>query len=135
MIARPACALALTGLAAALVPAGGGAAERHHRLRLPEPDLPRALAVDESEWAVRPSRTLVAAGVVRLRVYNRGQDDHNLVLRDASGQLQTVSLKPGEAGTINARLRRGSVKLYCGLFEGTPESHEAKGMSAVLRVR
>ncbi len=132
---RVAAATALALLAAALLPSGGGAAERHHRLRLPEPELPRALAVDETEWTVRPSRTLVAAGVVRLRVYNRGQDDHNLVLRDAGGALQAVSLKPGEAGTISARLKRGTTTLYCGLFAGTAESHEAKGMVAQLRVR
>ena len=132
---RVAAATAFAALTAALLPSGAGPAERGTRLRLPEPELPRARAVEEAEGTVRPSRPLVAAGVVRLRVDSRGQDDHNLMLRDSGGALQVVSLKPGDAGTITARLKRGTVKLYCGLFEGTAESHEAKGMVAQLRVR
>jgi hypothetical protein len=125
---------ALAALAAGSLAPGAGA-ERHHRLRVPPPELARALTVDESEWALRPSKTLVAAGPVRLRVYNRGQDDHNLVITDRDGVPQTVLLKPGESGTIVAQLRPGTYALVCSLFAGTPESHEALGMRTVLRVR
>ena len=55
-------ALALLALAvaaaASVLPAQ--AVARRHRLHLPPVDLPRALTVDETEWAVQPSKTLVA---------------------------------------------------------------------------
>ncbi len=127
---------AITALAALsallLVPAADG---RRHRLRLPAADLPHALAVDESEWAMRPSKTVVAAGAVRLRVYNRGEDDHDIVVLERDGTVHRVPLKPGEAGTIDATLARGTYRIICSLFAGTPDSHEDKGMAFTLTVR
>ena len=127
---------AITAVAAltvlALVPAADG---RRHRLRLPRADLPRALAVDESEWAMRPSRTVVAAGAVRLRVYNRGEDDHDIVVTERGGIVHRIPLKPGEAGTIDATLAPGEYRIVCSLFAGTPDSHEDKGMAFTLTVR
>ena len=120
---------ALAGLVSS--PAQG----RRHRLRLPAPALPHALTVDESEWAMRPSKTVVGAGVVRLRVYNRGQDDHNALLTERDGTPHLVSLKPGEAGTIAARLAPGRYTIICSLFAGTADSHEDKGMRFSLTVR
>ena len=125
-------------LLAALVPALGGSpagAERRHRLRLPEPQLPTGLTVDESEWALRPSKTVVAAGTVRLRVYNRGEDDHNLVVHERDGTPHIVSLRPSEAGTISVRLTPGTYTLVCNLFAGTADSHEEHGMKTTLTVR
>lgn len=108
---------------------------RPHRIKLPEPELPRTLAIDEFEWGLRPSKRLVAAGIVRMRVYNRGQDDHNLVVRERDGTPRVISLKSGESGTLSARLAPGTYTLVCSLFAGTPQSHEALGMSATLRAR
>lgn len=108
---------------------------RPHRIRLPAPELPRTLAVDEFEWGLRPSKRLVAAGLVRMRVYNRGEDDHNLVVRERDGTPRVVSLKAGESGTLTARLAPGTYTLVCSLFAGTPQSHEQLGMRATLRVR
>jgi hypothetical protein len=136
MSRRAVAAAVLAGvLATALLPAGGGASERRHRLNLPAPELPRALAVDEAEWSVRPSRTLVAAGLVRLRVYNRGEDDHNLVVVDRTGRPHVAFLRPREATTMSVRLAPGRVLLLCTLFAGTKDSHEARGMRAEIRVR
>lgn len=132
---RRLAAILLLGTLVAALPWSTAGAERRHRLKLPAPELPRALTVDESEWALRPSKTLVAAGRVRIRVYNRGEDDHNLVLHERDGTPHVVSLKPREAGTITARLAPGTYTLVCSLFAGTPESHEALGMRATLRVR
>jgi hypothetical protein len=110
------------------------AAARIHRVRVPPPPpLPTATAVDETEWTVRPSRRVLAAGNVRLRVYNRGEDDHDLVLVDGDGVPHKLDLAPGESGTIRARLRPGRYRIYCSLFAGTPDSHEDRGMSAVIR--
>ena len=130
--------LAALLLLATLASVAGGStagAERRHRIRLPQPQLPSGLTVDESEWALRPSKTIVAAGTVRLRVYNRGEDDHNLVVHEKNGTPHIVSLRPAEAGTINVRLAPGTYSLVCNLFEGTPDSHEAKGMKTTLTVR
>lgn len=130
---RGAAIAALVALVAALaVPVADG---RRHRLRLPTPELPRGLTVDESEWAMRPSKTVVAAGLVRLRVYNRGEDDHNALLTDHAGTPHLVTLKPGEAGTIAVRLRPGRYAVVCSLFAGTPDSHEDRGMKFTLTVR
>jgi hypothetical protein len=131
---RVAAILLLAAAAAALggPPAG---AERRHRIRLPEPKLPTGLTIDETEFALRPSKTLVAAGTVRLRVYNRGEDDHNLVVHERDGTPHIVSLRPAEAGTISVRLAPGKYSLVCNLFAGTPDSHEAKGMKTTLTVR
>ena len=130
--------LAAILLLAALAPVLGGSpagAERRHRIRLPAPQLPTGLTVDETEFALRPSKTLVAAGTVRLRVYNRGEDDHNLVVHEQDGTPHIVSLRPSEAGTISVRLAPGTYSLVCNLFAGTPDSHEAKGMKTTLTVR
>lgn len=125
----------MTAAALAAVPAGAEQRPRPHRIKLPEPELPRTLAVDEFEWGLRPSKRLVAAGLVRMRVYNRGQDDHNLVVRERGGTPRVISLKAGESGTLSARLAPGTYTLVCSLFAGTPQSHEQLGMSATLRAR
>lgn len=132
---RRAAAILLLGTLASALGWSTAGAERRHRLKLPEAELPRSLTVDESEWALRPSKRLLAAGTVRVRVYNRGEDDHNLVLHERDGTPHVVSLKPKEDGTITARLAPGSYKLVCSLFAGTPDSHELKGMTTTIRVR
>lgn len=127
--------LALLALSC-LLSAAAVAAPRIHRTKLPPPlALPTALSVDETEWSVRPGKRLVAAGEVTLRVVNRGMDDHDLVVVDAAGTTHRVDLGPGAAGTIRAQLTPGVWKLYCSLFGGTPESHEALGMVAYIRAK
>jgi hypothetical protein len=122
-----ALAVASVGLAAApLVPV-----ERHHRLHAPPPPvttLPSSLAVDESEYTLRPSQIVLAAGEVKINVYNRGMDDHDLTLVDAHGQVQSVPLGSGADAVLEADVAAGPVRLYCSLFAGTPDSHIGKGM-------
>ena len=132
---RRLAAILLLATLASVVGGSSAGAERRHRIRLPEPQLPSGLTVDETEFALRPSKTLVAAGTVRLRVYNRGEDDHNLVVHERDGTPHIVSLRPAEAGTISVRLAPGTYTLVCNLFAGTPDSHEAKGMTTTLTVR
>ena len=91
--------------------------------------------MDEGEWVVVPSKRVVAAGEVGIRVYNRGMDDHDLTLVDAAGTTRQVFLAPGEQGSIRAILTPGVWKLYCSLFAGTPSSHEALGMVALVRAK
>ena len=130
---RIAGALICVSLVAA---ASAVAAPRLHRTTLPPPPpLPTSLAVDETEWRVVPSKTVVAAGPVTLRVYNRGMDDHDLSLVDSAGALHQVYLPPGDSGTLRADLAPGLYRIYCSLFAGSPASHEAQGMASQIRVR
>ena len=129
---------ALLGLAAAaaatVLPAQ--ALARRHRVHLPPVDLPRALTVDESEWAVQPSKTLLGTGTVTINAYNRGQDNHNFVISDAAGNVaEKILLIPGQSATVTASLRPGTYRLFCSLYAGTPESHYRRGMHTTITVR
>jgi plastocyanin len=126
---------------AAAAPAGGGGALRRHRLMLPTPPLPHNLTVDESEWQVVPSERVVAAGTVTMQVYDRGQDAHNLTVQgpitaSGAGTIRgQVWLQSGGSTTLVAKLSPGRYKLYCSMFAGTPQSHEAMGMLSSITVR
>ena len=123
-------------LIVALIAVPAQAPARRHRIHVPPADLPHALTVDEREWAVQPSKTIVSAGTVTFNAYNRGQDDHNFVIVDAAGKIAgSVSLIPGSTATVSAHLHPGTYVLFCSLFAGTPESHYARGMHSTLIVR
>lgn len=136
-MSRPALRLTLALVClAGLAASSALAAPRLHRTTLPPPvALPRSLAVDESEWLVRPSRALVAAGDVTFRIYNRGMDDHDLSVIDGAGALRQVPLAAGGEATLTVALPPGRYRLYCSLFAGTPESHEALGMVGYIDVK
>ena len=138
MARRPAL-LSLLLLALAAAPGvAGSAGERFHRLHVPPPPvvvLPHSLAVDEFEWGMRGTHLEVKAGVVRIHVYNRGMDDHDLTLIDAHGQVHSVPLVSGEDAVLEADLGAGPVRLFCSLFAGTPDSHVDKGMVFDLTAR
>ena len=134
---RPPARIAGVLIAVSLLAAATAvAAPRVHRLTLPPPPpLPTSLAVDEDEWTVIPSKRVVAAGPVTLRVYNRGMDDHDLSLVDATGTLHRIYLAPGTSSEIQATLTPGTWKIWCSLFAGTPESHELFGMVSTIEAR
>jgi hypothetical protein len=135
-VSRPARIAAVLIVVSLLAAATAIAAPRVHRLRLPPPPpLPTSLAVDEDEWTVIPSKRVVAAGPVTLRVYNRGMDDHDVSLVDATGALHRVYLAPGASTEVRATLTPGTWKIWCSLFEGTPESHELFGMVTTIEAR
>jgi len=106
-----------------------------HRLHLPPAPLPHSLTVDEQEWSIIPSQRVVAAGIVRFEVYDRGQDAHDLVIKGPGGVRGTASVVPGGSATIVARLFRGTYQLYCSMFIGTPQSHYRMGMHTLIRAR
>lgn len=110
------------------------ATNRTHRLKLPpRPAFPRALSVDETEYSLGPSRTVVSSGTVRINVYNRGMDDHDLVVYDAAGTALGQSvLAPGASDQIVVTLPAGDYRVVCSLFAGTPISHETLGMVFTL---
>jgi hypothetical protein len=136
MAGRP-ILLALLVLALAAAPGVAGSAGRLHRLHLPPPPaqaLPQSIALDEFEWGIRGTHLEVAAGTLQIHVYNRGMDDHDLTLVDAHGQVQSVPLASGADAELDADVAAGPLRLYCSLFEGTPDSHVAKGMVFDLTV-
>jgi hypothetical protein len=92
------------------------------------------VAVDETEYTIGLSRTLVGVGEVTFNVYNRGMDDHDLAVVDASGNLQVVAVPPRETRSLVVQLAAGRTRVYCSLFAGTPASHEALGMSTEIDV-
>ncbi len=125
--------LLIAGLAALLAAPATG---RLHRLHLPVRPLSHSLSVDEKEWSITPSQRAVASGAVRLTDYNRGQDAHNIEIIGPNGSVVAqVYMLPGSSYEIDARLAPGTYHLICSLFAGTPQSHEARGMHALLTVR
>jgi plastocyanin len=112
------------------------ALSRRHRLHAVAPPLASSMAVDEQEWSITPSQTVVAAGAVTFRAYDRGMDAHNMALIGPNGrQLAQVSMQPGGSGTVTADLPPGHYQLVCTLYAGTPQSHEALGMHTTFTVR
>jgi uncharacterized cupredoxin-like copper-binding protein len=138
LLAASAALLLLAATSASFASAPLESVARQHRLHVPPPPaatLPSSLAVDETEYKLRPSQIVLAAGQVRINVYNRGMDDHDLTIVDASGVAQQLAVKPGESGTLVVALAPGSYRLFCSLFAGTPESHEALGMVNTIQSR
>ena len=131
-------ALAIAGCATAACVFASAAASsdrRHPRLHLPPPRLAHGLTVDATEYRLRPSKRSVAAGPVRIAVYNRGEDPHDLVVVDKAGRPSRIALASGASGVLTPRLAAGSYRLFCSIGAGTAESHEARGMWFVLDVR
>ena len=85
---------------------------------------------DIREWTVRPSYRTLAAGPIDFNVNNRGEDDHNLTVRDATRDLGHIDLVPGDVGTLTVTLGLGTYTLYCSL-----PNHEEAGMKATISVR
>lgn len=111
------------------------ASERLHRLQVPPAPLARSLTVDESEFRIRVSKTAVGAGRVTIRAYNRGEDDHDLVVLSGGRALAHAALKPGASAVLVPLLPPGPVRLICSLQAGTPQSHEALGMRVQITAR
>ena len=86
---------------------------------------------DIREWTVRPSYRILAAGPIDFNANNRGEDDHNLTVRDDKDRdLGELELAPGDVGTLTVTLGLGTYTLYCSLPD-----HEAAGMKATINVR
>jgi plastocyanin len=136
--------LAAAGVAVVAAPASVlplAADARNHRTHRPPPNVKlwRSMAVNETEWAVRPGHLNFAAGTVRIHVYNVGMDDHDLTVADAAGRIvgsrgvvAKIGSKAGET-VFTVRLKPGRYRVYCSLFAGTADSHEAFGMKATIR--
>jgi plastocyanin len=128
----------VTALGLGLVLLATPAAGRIHRIHLPpaSASLPRSLAVDETEYTLRPSHTVLAAGAITVNVYNRGMDPHELQFEAADGRIVgAVAVPVGGAVRETVALAPGRYRLVCDLYAGTPQSHEMLGMHALVTVR
>ena len=113
-----------------------------HRLHRAGPPLPTSLTVDEQEYSIILSEAVVAAGNVRFTIYNRGQDEHNLVIQRPDRLAAhpdfvrgPLYVTPGQSATETLHLTKGTYLVYCSMFMGTPQSHYAMGMHTLLTVR
>jgi hypothetical protein len=97
------------------------------------PALPSFVSVAAREFSLTLSRPSVGAGDVRIELRNSGEDPHNLVVspEDSDSPLASFStLDPGLYERRTVSLAPGRYQLWCSL-----ESHEALGMSVLLRVQ
>ena len=53
----------------------------------------------------------------------------------ADGRLERVDVAPRASATLTPVLAPGRYKLFCSLYAGTAQSHEALGMRFELEVR
>jgi plastocyanin len=97
----------------------------------PEPEANR-LAVKAAEYFYVLSRPSVRAGEVTIELNNRGEDPHNLNLREESGEGTPYELPETDSlqrSVASFELPAGSYRLWCSLPE-----HEANGMHTTLVV-
>lgn len=106
-----------------------------HLLHPVSPPLPHSLTVDEQEWSIILSEKVVGAGAVHFTDYNRGMDEHDLVIKGPGLDRPPVYVMPGQSTSFVAHLKRGTYVVYCSMFMGTPESHYMLGMHTTLTVR
>lgn len=93
---------------------------------------PARLQVTAREFSLVLSRPAVAAGTLIAQLVNRGEDPHDLHLRDAEGADRFAVAETPSGGVVTAAavtLSSGTYTLYCAL-----PGHEAAGMRASLTV-
>ena len=136
--------LIASALVACSVVAGQAGAASHRSSTVPQAR--SSLTALVAEWSVVPSTAILAAGHVRLRVRNVGDQEHEVVvartvrfadtlpLRGARAAARTVSpeliVEPGETRVIDLELRPGSYLLLDNL-----PWHYWAGTSVPFRVR
>jgi hypothetical protein len=76
------------------------------------------LEVDEAEWSLVASHNPVAAGNVQFNISNYGQDQHDMAIVDANGNIiaQTGLIDPQRTAALTADLPPGTYTLECTLF-------------------
>jgi hypothetical protein len=93
---------------------------------------PARLQVSADEFSLALSRGSIRKGAAIIELVNYGEDEHDLALRRTGGKrtYRIGVVEPGQAGSLEARLRAGRFTLWC-----TITDHRSRGMRATLRVR
>lgn len=91
---------------------------------------PARLQVTAREFTLTLSRPEIVAGPALMELVNRGEDPHDLRVRQGATALGALpETASGERGTLAVELAPGSYTLFCSL-----PGHEALGMTAALQV-
>jgi len=90
-----------------------------------------AVGVGEREFRIAVYRESVPPGPVRFNVTNRGEDRHDLVVRDRDGRelARTGEIPAGGQASLRVRLSAGTYRLRCDVAD-----HARRGMRARIRV-
>ena len=102
-------------------------------LAAPVADPPSRLLVTAREYSLTLSRAKLPAGPAIVQLYNYGEDTHDLNLqRTGSDRVFEVGdVEPGETGSVELRLRRGShYRLWCAI-----DPHASLGMVTTLKTK
>ncbi|MBE2319311.1 hypothetical protein DVA67_025260 [Solirubrobacter sp. CPCC 204708] len=95
---------------------------------------PQRLLVEATEFRFTLSRTNVKPGAAIVQLAIRGEDPHDLKLRQIGkvrAQIASVpETLPGGVAEWRGKLSKGRWELYCSI-----EGHKRAGMRAVLNVR
>ena len=84
----------------------------------------------ETEYAIKPGRVQVAAGVVEFQVSNKGGIAHALEVESEELEEETEDIAPGKSAKLKVDLPAGTYELYCPIGD-----HEDRGMKAELVVK
>lgn len=112
---------AVIASASAAAPAGAGA----RAARTP----PTAVGVREKEWNIAVYRKVVRARRIKLNVFNRGQDRHDLRITGNGVERTTAQIRPGQNASLTLTVSPGTYRLVC-----TLKRHQARGMHTSLTV-
>ena len=117
--------VAVATLAAlACLPGGAAAGKR---------EAPSRLLVTAREYSLSLSRPKLKPGRSIVQLYNFGEDPHDLRIRrrGSARVFEIGDVEPGETGSIELKLRRGSrYRLWCAI-----PTHADLGMVATLRTK
>ena len=87
--------------------------------------------VTETDFKLDPANPkLVRGGLVRFTVRNAGKVEHSLAVEGPNGEVQLArALAPGQRGTLEATLSRGTYEWYCPIG-----NHRDEGMEGEITV-
>ncbi len=88
-----------------------------------------SVEISETEFALDPADSTVAAGAVTLIATNDGSIDHDLEVEGNGVEEVTDTLAPGDSGELALDLQAGTYELYCSIGD-----HRAQGMEGELTV-
>ena len=87
-----------------------------------------------TEWLVEPEYGAMPAGVIRLRVRNRGTQPHALRIEGAGVDQQSEPIRPGSEVFMTLVLEQGQYTLSCPLRDAAG-THREHGMQRMVRVQ